>query len=83
MRVRNQKATINNKVRAIERNFVLGSGLWFLLLQRFYVIRKPKSCKRKPNDHLSLIRQKDESQNGCFKKAKHAKISEKQTFLTP
>ena len=28
-------------------------------------------------------RQKGESQNGCFKKAKHAKISEKQTFLTP
>ena len=28
------------------------------------------------------IRQKVEPQNGCFKKAKHAKISEKQTFLT-
>ena len=32
---------------------------------------------------LSEIRQKGESQNGCFKKAKRAKISEKQTFLTP
>ena len=31
----------------------------------------------------SVIRQKGESQNGCFKKAKHAKFSEKQTFLTP
>ena len=31
----------------------------------------------------SVIRQKGESQNGCFKKAKHAKISEKQAFLTP
>ena len=31
---------------------------------------------------LSVIRQKGESQNGCFKKAKHTKISEKQTFLT-
>ena len=30
----------------------------------------------------SGIRQKGGSQNGCFKKAKHAKISEKQTFLT-
>ena len=30
----------------------------------------------------SVIRQEGESQNGCFKKAKHAKISEKQTFLT-
>ena len=27
------------------------------------------------------MRQKGESQNGCFKKAKHAKISKKQTFL--
>ena len=31
----------------------------------------------------SVIRQKGESQNECFKKAKHAKISEKQTLLTP
>ena len=31
----------------------------------------------------SVIRQKGESQNGCFKKAKHAEISKKQTFLPP
>ena len=31
----------------------------------------------------SVIRQKGESQKGCFMKAKHAEISEKQTFLTP
>ena len=31
----------------------------------------------------SVIRQKGASQNGCFKKAKRAKIPEKQTFLTP
>ena len=31
----------------------------------------------------SAIRQKDESQNGCYKKAKHAEFSEKQAFLTP
>ena len=30
-----------------------------------------------------VIRQKGESQNGCYKKTKHAKFSEKQTFLTP
>ena len=29
----------------------------------------------------SVIRQKGESQNGCFKKVKHAKISEKETFV--
>ena len=33
-------------------------------------------------DKSSVIRQKGESQNGCFKKAKQAKISEKQTFIT-
>ena len=35
------------------------------------------------NYKSSEIRQNGESQNGCFKKANHAKISEKQTFLTP
>ena len=30
----------------------------------------------------SVKRQKGESQNGCFKKTKHAKFSEKRTFLT-
>ena len=31
----------------------------------------------------SVICQKGESQNGCCKKTKHAKFSEKRTFLTP
>ena len=31
----------------------------------------------------SAIRQKGESRNGCYKKTKHSKFSEKQTFLTP
>ena len=30
----------------------------------------------------SAIRQKGEPQTGCFKKTKHAKFSEKRTFLT-
>ena len=30
---------------------------------------------------LSVIRQKGESQNGCYKKTKHAKFSEKRIFL--
>ena len=30
----------------------------------------------------SVIRQKGESQNGCFKKTKYAKFPEKRTFLT-
>ena len=33
--------------------------------------------------NLSVIKQKGESQNGCFKKTKHAKFSEKRIFLTP
>ena len=33
--------------------------------------------------HIFSLQQKGESQNGCYKKAKHAKFSEKQTFLTP
>ena len=31
----------------------------------------------------SVISQKGKSQNSCLKKTKHAKFSEKQTFLTP
>ena len=31
----------------------------------------------------SVISQKGESLNGCFKKTKHAKFSQKQTLLTP
>ena len=50
------------------------------------------SCKNSPRDvflkliliiifNLSVIRQKDESQDGCFKKTQHVKFSEKRTFL--
>ena len=31
----------------------------------------------------SVIRQKGESQNGCFKKTKHTKYSKKRTYLNP
>ena len=31
----------------------------------------------------SVIRQKGESRNECFKKTKHAKFSDKRTILTP
>ena len=34
------------------------------------------------NRNSSVIRQKGKSQNGCFKKTKHTKFSEKRTFLT-
>ena len=32
---------------------------------------------------LSVIRQKDESQNGCFKKTKYAKFPKNKIFLSP
>ena len=35
------------------------------------------------NDNTSVLRQKGEFQNGCYKKTKHAKFSKKRTFLTP
>ena len=34
-------------------------------------------------DKSSVIRKKEEFQNGGNKKSKHAKFSEKRTFLTP
>ena len=41
-------------------------------------------CGRKMFSKIpSVIRQKGKSQNGCFKKTKHAKFSEKRTFFTP
>ena len=32
---------------------------------------------------MKNVRQKDESQNGCFKKTKHVKFSEKTTISYP
>ena len=34
-------------------------------------------------DILLVIREKGKPQNGCLKKTKHTKFSEKRTFLTP
>ena len=53
-------------------------------LSRCCCIRRnlTKFCKLYQFEISSVIRQKGESQNGCFKKAKHVKISEKHTFLT-
>ena len=47
-------------------------------------LNKSGSSKYRWGSKSSVIRQKGESQNGCcFKKTKHAKFSEKRTFLTP
>ena len=42
-----------------------------------------ENVSKKLHLRSSVIRQKGESQNGCFKKTKHVKFSEKRTFLTP
>ena len=44
-------------------------------------MRRYENSKRKCKS--AVIRQNGESQNRCFKKTKHAKFSEKRTFLTP
>ena len=41
------------------------------------------TLSKTPYSNWSVIRQKSESQNGCYKKTKPAKFSEKRTFLTP
>ena len=48
-------------------------GCNYVLLLFFYFLFCESSS--------SVIRQRGESQDGCFKKTKHAKFSEKRTFL--
>ena len=50
------------------------------ILETCCIERPISKCQKTLN--LSVIRQKGESQNGCFKKTKHAKFCEKRTFLT-
>ena len=68
--------------------------MFFIRAERFVDRQTPElslPCDYNQSLHDSIqsintslgIRQKGESRNGCFKKAKHAKISEKQIFLTP
>ena len=50
----------------------------------FWNVTCPYFRRQKINESNSLVvRQKGEPENGCYKKAKHVKISEKRTFLTP
>ena len=53
------------------------AGIHSVILQLTSDACRLKTCKS------SVIRQKSESQNGCFKKTKHVKFSEKRTFLPP
>ena len=54
-----------------------------LLINDFFHLCVVKTSKKKQFCNTLVITQKAESQNGCFKKTKHAKFSKKRTFLTP
>ena len=49
----------------------------------FSILKKIVSISLTVFFNTSVIRQKGESENRCFKKTKPAKFSGKQTFLTP
>ena len=77
----------------------LGVTLWFLTwdpwfgnpsalttrpwLQRFLLYELYRRSQDPTNIKPSVIRQKGDNQNECFKKKNHAKFSEKLTFLIP
>ena len=54
---------------------------FFKAFKLFRITAQPKLRKYLQCYFSSVIRQKGESQNGCFKKTKHAKFSEKRTFF--
>ena len=49
----------------------------------FFTLKENQLYSVSKHNIASAIRQKGESQNGCYKKTKHVKFSEKGTFLTP
>ena len=65
--------------------FILSFKLWhqFNATKKHRTMFSSNSKDPFADDNSSVIRQKGESRNGCFKRTKHAKFSEKRTFLTP
>ena len=51
------------------------------ILETCCIERPISKCQKTLNS--SVIRQKGESQNGCYKKTKYARFSEKRAFPTP
>ena len=90
--------TVNSRVcceRNIKNNldFLQSKSLLFLtaiflpsvfcfILQRAHRVKNVEKCSIIPKPYNKAIMQKGESQNGCFKKTKHAKFSGKRAFLT-
>ena len=57
--------------------------IWFLNWHKIIIIFRWIRQRWSKYTNSSVIRQKGESQNGCFKETKHSKFFEKWTFLTP
>ena len=53
------------------------------ILRKLIETDEKATLSKTPHYNSSVIRQKSESQNGCYKKTKLAKFSEKRTFLSP
>ena len=51
-------------------------------LRASFILQK-KLLMHVPTRNSSVIRQKDESQNGCYKETKHVKCSEKNEYFLP
>ena len=64
---------VDDVIQVVESLKEASDGLFILF---------PNNPMKANSDKSSIIRQKGKSQNECFKKAKYATITEKQTFLT-
>ena len=53
------------------------------ILRQLTETDEKSTLSKTPHYNSSLIRQKSELQNGCYKKTKLAKFSEKRTFVSP
>ena len=72
---------LSNLARILVINLFFASVIYAIRSLAWLYVSLPHDCKMR--DNSSVIRQKGESQNACFKKTKYAKFSEKRTFLIP
>ena len=63
--------------------FISFFSLWIMCLRIIFIRAvRNQAWTKKMYDSSLTIRQKDEPKNGCYKKTKYLKFSEKQIFLT-
>ena len=65
----------------LENILSIGVLEWLVILAGCKDIGIKLELEARESKNSSVIRQKGESQNGCFKKTKHAKFSEKCSFF--